>query len=102
MSESLEALLNRLVETLEPGQSLLENAYEMLYLLTGDEQMVAHLLDVLGVRIEVSVFDTCMFLNDIKYALKNGRQTALPRGVKLGGVKVFASVNVRDEMPRKI
>ena len=102
MSESLDALLNRLVEMLEPGQSLLENAYEMLYLLTGDEHVVAHLLDVLGVRIEVSVFDTCMFLDDIKYALKKGRQTALPLGVKLGGVKVFASLNVRDEMPRKI
>ncbi|SRR6266699_3435764 len=102
MSESLDALLNLLVEKLEPGQSLLENAYEMLYFLTGDEQVVAHLLDVLGVRIEVCVFDTCMFLDDIKYALKKRHQTALPHGVKLGGVKVFASVKVRDEMPRKI
>src|SRR6266702_5298192 len=102
MSESLDALLNLLVEKLEPGQSLLENAYEMLYFLTGDEQVVAHLLDVLGVRIEVCVFDTCMFLDDIKYALKKRHQTALPNGVKLGGVRVFASVNVRDEMPRKI
>jgi hypothetical protein len=86
---------------LEPGQSLLENAYKMLYLFTGDEQVVAHLFDVLGVGIEVCVFDTCMFLDDIKYALKK-HQTALPCGVKLGGVRIFASVNVRDEMPRKI
>ncbi len=102
MSESLDDLLNRLVEMLEPGQSLLENAYKMLHFLTGDEQVVAHLLDVLGVRIEVCVFDTCMFLDDIKYVLKKRHQTALPSGIKLGGVRVFASVNVRDEMPRKI
>jgi hypothetical protein len=102
MSESFDDLLNRLVEMLEPGQSLLENAYKMLHFLTGDEQVVAHLLDVLGVRIEVCVFDTCMFLDDIKYVLKKRHQTALPSGIKLGGVRVFASVNVRDEMPRKI
>ena len=42
-----------------------------------------------------------MFLDDIKYALKK-HQTALPYGVKLGGVRIFASVNVRDEIPRKI
>lgn len=102
MSESLDDILNRLVEVLEPGQSLLEHAYKMLYLLTGDEQVVAHLLDVLGVRIEVCVFDTCMFLDDIKYTLKKRHQTALPYAVKLGSVRVFASVNVRDEMPRKI
>ena len=77
MSESLDDRLIRLVEMLEPGQSLLENAYKMLYLITGDEQVVAHLLDVLGVRIEVCVFDTCMFLDDIKYALKTPDRIAL-------------------------
>ncbi len=102
MGETLDNLLSRLIEQLEPGQTLLENAYDVLYFLTRDEQLVDHLLDVVGVRIEVCVFDTCMFLNDIKYALKKRRQTALLYGAKLGGVKVFASVNVRDEMPRKI
>ena len=102
MSETLDDLLRRLADGLEPGQSLLENAYSMLYLLMGGDQALTRMLDSLGVSIEVCVFDTNMLLNDIKYTFKKQCQTALLPGAKLGGVKVFASVSVRDEMPRKI
>jgi len=102
MSETLDDLLRHLSDGLEPGQSLLENAYSLLYLLMGGDQAVTRMLDSLGISIEVCVFDTNMLLNDIKYTFKKQHQTALLPGAKLGGVKVFASVNVRDEMPRKI
>src|SRR6266566_5619896 len=102
MSETLDGLLRHLADGLEPGQSLLESAYSMLYLLMGSDQAVTRMLVSLGISIEVCVFDTNMFLNDIKYTFKKQRQTALLPGAKLGGVKVFASVSVRDEMPRKI
>src|SRR5712672_2483556 len=102
MSESLDELLGHLVETLEPGESLLENAFSLLRSLLGNDQAVTNLLTTLGVTIEVCVFDTNQLLNDIKYTLKKQRQTAIPLGAKLGGVKFFASVNVCNEMPRKI
>ncbi len=102
MSESLDGLLEQLGEMLEPGESLLENAFSLLRFLVGSDQVVTNLLTTLGVNVEVCVFDTNQFLNDIKYTLKKQRQTAVPLGAKLGGVKFFASVNVRDEMPRKI
>lgn len=102
MSKSLDELLAHLAETLEPGESLLENAFSLLRFLVGSDQAVTNLLTALGVNIEVCVFDTNQLLNDIKYTLKKQRQTAIPLSAKLGGVKFFASVNVRDEMLIKI
>lgn len=102
MDETFDDLVNDLLEGLRPGETLLDAAFHALCLLLGDDQAVHDILAQFGIRVEVCVLDTNRLLFELKYLLQRQRQPSLLLGAKLGGVKIFASVRVRDEMPRNI
>ena len=102
MDETFDDLVNYLLVGLKPGETLLEKALNVLWLLFGEDQATHAILDLLDIKVEVCVLDTNRLLNELKFFLRKRREPSLLLGAKLGGVKIFASVSVRDEMPRKI
>src|SRR6266700_8378729 len=102
MDETLDDLVYHLLDGLQPGETLLDGAFHALWLLLRDAQAVHDILDQFGITVEVCVLDTSRLLNELQYFLRKQRQPSLLLGAKLGGVKLFAAINVRDEMPRKI
>lgn len=102
MDETTDDLVHYLLDGLKPGETLLEGAFQLLWLLLGDNQAVQGILDLIGIKVEACILDTNRLLNELKFLLKKERQPSLLLGAKLGGVKIFAAVSVRDEMPRKI
>ena len=102
MDETADDLMHYLLDGLKPGETLLEGAFQLLWLLLGDHQAVQDILDLLGIKVEACILDTNRLLNELKFLLKKEHQPSLLLAAKLGGVKIFAAVSVRDEMPRKI
>ena len=102
MDETNDDLIHYLLDGLKPGETLLEGAFQLLWLLFGDNQAVQDILDLLGIKVEACILDTNRLLNELKFLLKKEHQPSLLLAAKLGGVKIFAAVSVRDEMPRKI
>jgi len=102
MDETFDDLVEHLLQGLQPGETLLDGAFHVLWLLLRDAQAVYALLEQFGITVEVCVLDTNRLLNELQYFLRKQRQPSLLLGAKLGGVKLFAAVSVRDEMLRKI
>ncbi len=94
---SLEASL----ESLPPGPTLLGHAFMLLRLQLGEEA-ASLLLDLLRFRVLTCVLDTNVLLNDLQFAVRRDRTTALTVAAKLGGVRFFASTTVLREMYEKL
>src|SRR5260370_36485432 len=86
---------------LRPGTTIIGLIYEMLSLFC-DEESLAELFNALGVRRATVVLDTNVLLADLKYFIQKKHHTGLMAAAKIGGVQVFASATVRDEVPEKL
>ncbi len=86
---------------LRPGTTIIGLIYELLSLFY-DEESLAELFDALGIKRETVVLDTNVLLSDLKYFIQKKHHTGLMAAAKIGGVRLFASATVRDEVPEKL
>lgn len=87
--------------SLPPGATLLEHAFLLLSLGSGEEG-AGELLRNLGVRVAACVVDTNKFLDDLGYSTRHGWYTALQLTARIGIARFYASTTVRDEVREKL
>ena len=87
--------------TLRPGMTIIESIYELLSLFLSEESL-AELFEGLDIKRGIVVVDTNVFLSDLKYFMQKKHHTGLMAAAKIGGLRLFASTSVRDEVPEKL
>jgi len=93
--------VNDFLSVLRPGTTIIESIYEFLSLLCGEEA-IAELFERIDIKRAKAVVDTNVFLSDLRYYIQKGHHTGLMAAAKFGGMRIFASTTVRDEVPEKI
>ena len=86
------------LEVLQPGQTVLGRAHNFV----GAEQR-RFLIAGNGEQVVVGVIDTQILLRDIRHAVQRAKPlTILMQAVRFGGLRLFASTTVRDEVWEKL
>jgi hypothetical protein len=85
----------------KPLPSFFDAAYSVLRGLLGEDNAQA-LFDALRVSVRVCYLDTNAILGLIHYAIRKQITLPLLMAQRMGGVRLMASVEVRDEVPEKI
>ncbi len=94
-------IMNDFLAVLRPGTTIIGLIHELLSLFC-DEESIAELFHALGVKRITVVLDTNVLLSDLKYCIQKKHHTGLMAAAKIGGVQLFASTTVRDEVPEKL
>lgn len=85
----------------EDDRILLDLAQQLFRFFLTDEYGQA-LLSLLGVHTASCVIDTNVLLQDISRTLKKKQTTALVLAARIGTLRIYASTQVRDEVPEKL
>ncbi len=94
-------IMNDFLAVLRPGTTIIGLIHELLSLFC-DEESIAELFHALSVKRITVVLDTNVLLSDLKYCIQKKHHTGLMAAAKIGGVQLFASTTVRDEVPEKL
>lgn len=89
------------LSTLRAGTTIIESIYELLSLFLSEET-VADLFERMDIKRAKAVVDTNVLLSDLKYFMQKRHHTGLMAAAKIGGLRLFASTSVRDEVPEKL
>lgn len=86
-----------MVEALQSGQTLLGMAHNWF-----GEEFVQYGTESNSGRVIVGVIDTNILLGDVRHSLRVKRLTSLMEAARIGALKLFASMTVRDEVWEKL
>ncbi len=90
--------MTQFLETLRPGQTVLGMAHRFV---GGEDWDFLRASNV--ERVVVGVIDTMILIRDIRHSVQKARPlTILMEAVRFGGLKLFASTTVRDEVWEKL
>lgn len=96
-----ETLPQRATQLKEYEPTMVGMAQDLLTLFLDHEQ-ACKLLDLLGVSVFTYVLDTNVIVKDLSRYLQSEQLTGLMIAAKFGGVRLFASTTVRDEVPKRL
>jgi hypothetical protein len=90
-----------LVDGLPDDTILMDLVHEAFRFLFTDE-LGQYLLGLLGIHYASCVVDTNVLLRDISWTLKKRRASSLILAARVGTLRLYASTQVRTEVPKKI
>jgi hypothetical protein len=97
MASGRGTLAETVLDTFPTGMTLLHLLFRFAQLVASEDDLAA-IQQFLRIEVLTCILDTNILLNDLKYAVRNRRVTALMDAAAYGSVRFFASTTVRDEV----
>lgn len=85
-----------------PDDTILMDVVHKAFRFLFTDELGQCLLDLLGIHYASCVVDTNVLLRDISWTLKKQRASSLILAARVGTLRLYASTQVRGEVPKKI